>query len=245
MSPQDKPDFIALLGATFDVYSRLSPMPETQLLWFRLCQPHPMDAVRSAFGRYIATEPKFPPTPAQILAFMGQGTGDNRPGADEAWATALLSRDESATVVWTQETASAFAICRHVLDTDEVGARVAFRDAYSRLVAESRLMHAPVRWVASLGWDVAERDKVIRRAAVAGLLPAPQVAALLPPPMPTEGPSPAGVRQLAKIHEMLSTIGSPKNRIIDRRMAQNEAERLQLEEHKRQINQVVQSRGEK
>lgn len=91
---------------------------------------------------------------------------DGRPGADEAWSIALASADEAETVVWTDEMAQAFGVAQPVLEArDKVGARVAFRDAYERIVREARAAGAPCRWVVSIGHD-AERRAVALQAAV-------------------------------------------------------------------------------
>lgn len=188
MDSRDVSAFAELLAGVFDAYNRMPPQPTTQLLWLRMLEPYEFPAVSAAFSQYVANEAKYPPTPAQILALLGHGTGDSRPTADEAWATALLSRDEAETVVWTLETAQAFATCRTVLDLgDEVGARMAFKGAYDRLVARARHERQPVAWQASLGWDPDRRERALTDAGTAGLLPAPHVAALLPPPDPSGG----------------------------------------------------------
>lgn len=110
---------------------------------------------------------------------------DGRPTADEAWMNALQAEDESATVVWTEETAQAFAIARPALEIrDKIGARMAFKAAYDRLVQQAREDRQPAKWSASLGWDVEQRRRVLEAAVqckrlsashAAGLLPAPQV----------------------------------------------------------------------
>lgn len=111
---------------------------------------------------------------------------DGRPTADEAWALALDARDEANTVVWTDEAQEAFALARPVLDAgDKVGARMAFRDAYERIVRDARLANRPAQWSASLGWDPAGRTQVLEHAQRTGLLSAPMVAQLLPPPQDT------------------------------------------------------------
>lgn len=107
---------------------------------------------------------------------------DGRPGADEAWAISLAAEDEAQTVVWTEEMAQAFAVARPLLDErDKVGARMAFKGAYERLLAEAREAQRPARWSASLGWDVEGRRQALEKAQAQGLLAAPAVAALMPP----------------------------------------------------------------
>jgi hypothetical protein len=113
-------------------------------------------------------------------------TADARVGADEAWATAILALDERETVVWTQESAEAFDIVRPLLDSgDEIGARVAFRDAYNRLCSRSVADGYKPVWIVSSGWDNEKRREVLRKAVDVGristgyahrLLPAPEVS---------------------------------------------------------------------
>ena len=68
-------------------------------------------------------------TVADVLDRMSSAGG--HPTANEAWALALSSADETETVVWTDQIAEAAGIVRPILDAgDEVGARMAFRDAY-------------------------------------------------------------------------------------------------------------------
>lgn len=110
-------------------------------------------------------------------------TSDGRPGADEAWATAILAHDEAETVVWTSEISMAFSVARPLLDLgDKVGARMAFRDAYERMVIDARRERNPVRWEASLGYDADRRRSVLSSAVEFGRLPAQYAQALLPSP---------------------------------------------------------------
>lgn len=119
---------------------------------------------------------------------------DGRPGADEAWAIALGALDEADTVVWTDEMAEAFAVARPVLEArDKVGARVAFRDAYERLVREGREAGKGCKWVASIGHDAARREAALTQAAQRGRVAAASVAHLLPAPA---GDTPVGAALL-------------------------------------------------
>jgi hypothetical protein len=110
-------------------------------------------------------------------------TADARVGADEAWATAILALDERETVVWTQESAEAFDIVRPLLDSgDEIGARVAFRDAYNRLCSRSVSDGYKPVWIVSSGWDSEKRREVLRKAVDVGRISASYARGLLPPP---------------------------------------------------------------
>lgn len=180
---------------------------------------------------------------------------DGRPTSDEAWAMSLEAMDEAKTVVWTDEARAAFSIARPVLaEGDKVGARMAFRDAYDRIVRESRERAIPVKWSASLGWDKSLREVALRHAESAGLLPAPQVAALLP----SMGagvvgdalfgnaalPAPAGDGveiscRLKDLKRMMADWSAKKEREAEER---SEAERQKIANRKREIAEQVNSR---
>lgn len=94
---------------------------------------------------------------------------DGRPGADEAWA--MVPKDESGSVVWCEEMAQAYGVCMPLLDEgDAVAARMAFKEAYNRLVAAARDAGTPVRWTVSLGHDERARDAALQDAVAHGRL---------------------------------------------------------------------------
>lgn len=108
---------------------------------------------------------------------------DGRPGSDEAWAIAMEAQDEAMTVVWCDEMRQAFAVARPVLsEGDKVGARMAFKNAYERLVRDAKMQNKPARWYPSLGWDADHRRAVLTQAVEIGKLSAQSVAGLLPAP---------------------------------------------------------------
>lgn len=105
---------------------------------------------------------------------------DGRPGVEEAWA--MLPKDEQTTAVWTVEMSQASAVVHDLLDRgDEVAARMAFKEAYSKACQLARDRGEPVSWSASLGWDKGGREPVLMAAVVAGRLSQEQVAIYLPP----------------------------------------------------------------
>ena len=64
-------------------------------------------------------------------------SADGMPGPDEAWA--IMSRPESDTIVMTEQMGEAMQPARPLLaDGDKIGARMAFKDAYTRIVADAR-----------------------------------------------------------------------------------------------------------
>jgi len=85
---------------------------------------------------------------------------DGRPGPEEAWA--MIPKSEADTVVWTAEMCQAHAVACPLLDAgDAIGARMAFKETYSRLVAAARDAQRAVSWSASLGHDARARDAAL------------------------------------------------------------------------------------
>jgi hypothetical protein len=155
-------------------------------IYFRALAGHSLEAVRGGLDAHVKDPDRgrFLPMPADVIAqIAGAAAADGRPGPEEAWAAALQGRDEAATIVWTEEMSQAWGIASPVLCAgDEVGARMAFKEAYQRLVAEARTAGCLPRWSASLGHDPEQRARALTEAVAAGRLPAPDVAGLLPPP---------------------------------------------------------------
>jgi len=128
-------------------------------------------------------------TIGDVLDRMSASGG--HPTANEAWSLVLASQDEEETVVWTDQIAEAAAVARPVLDAgDEIGARMAFRDAYERIV---RASSDHPRWVPSLGHDPVRRQAALDRAVASGRLSSQHAAGLLPPPINAKGAFIAGL----------------------------------------------------
>lgn len=119
------------------------------------------------------------------LAAVIDRISDGRPGPEEAWAIALASADEAETVVWTDEIAQAYARAAPILEArDQVGARMAFREAYERIVRDAKAAGTSCVWVPSLGTDPQRRAQAITAAVEAGRLSEQQARPFLPAPEP-------------------------------------------------------------
>lgn len=103
---------------------------------------------------------------------------NGRPTADEAFA--MLPFDERQSVVWTAEMSEAFAIIRELHQSDPIGARMAFRDAYERLCSEAINRGELVSWTPSLGEYKAGRETSLKKAVEKGRLKESQVRLILP-----------------------------------------------------------------
>lgn len=223
MRTEDFDEFAQLLDDAYDLIGSGANKVISggaKSLFFAAMGPYSLAQFRAALSAHCLDRARgrFTPKPADIIEQIeASALNDGRPGAEEAWAISLTSRDEADTVVWTAECAAAFAVCNPVLALgDEVGARMAFKDAYGRLVAEARAERRPAAWSASAGWDAQRRDAVLLRAITAGLLPAPDL-----PEVPLlEAPEGQGAddrarEQLAKVKQMLAEGTEAKQRALD------------------------------
>ena len=182
MRIEDKPEFTKLLAAAMDVYGRQITTGFVDIFFAALGQ-YDLATVREALNRHLQDPEagRFQPKPADLIRqIVNASSGDGRPGREEAWAIAQTAKDETKTVMLTEEIIGALEIARPLLESrDKVAARLAFVESYDRLVSERRSSNADVSWHVSYGTDASLRAPAIEAALVKGLLPAPQAAALL------------------------------------------------------------------
>lgn len=115
------------------------------------------------------------------LAAVLERIDDGRPGPEEAWS--MLPHDEDTTAVWTTEMAEAWGIVRD-LERDPIAMRMAFKEAYLRIMGNARATGAAPIWQASLGWDARGREAVLVRAVEQGRLSRQHVERVLLPYYP-------------------------------------------------------------
>lgn len=138
----------------------------------------PEDRILKAFDRF-RREGKGRLNLPGIIALIEDE--DGRPSADEAWA--MCPRSEGDSVFWTTEIQTALGIARPVLESgDKIGARMAFRDAYERLVREARAQNRRPDWSLSIGWDKAGREEAVSKAVARGLISQQAAQQYLPAP---------------------------------------------------------------
>jgi hypothetical protein len=204
MTEHDVDDFNALMDDAADMLGR-DKLGERQLgLHFAALADHSLPMVRAALLAHMRDPQRgrFMPTPADVIAQIAVlREQDGRPGVEEAWAVCVRSQDEAETVVWTQEMAQAWGVARAVLP-DEVGARMAFKEAYQRLMAEARRIGDRPVWTASLGSDLQRRRAVVAEALAAKRLPISELPLALPAPQ-------RGVPMLAFVGELAARADAP------------------------------------
>lgn len=243
MREQDFDAFCELVDGAYEMHGK-TVTPKAKALFFAAMGRYSLEVVRQALSSHMVDKVsgKFPPVPAHLVAQIeGRADGDGRPGVEEAWALSLPAIDEAETVVWTEEMRDAFMLCRPVLDRgDEVGARMAFKEAYLRMVVEAGRSNRPVKWEATLGHDPQRRVQAIERAAAVGRLPAPQVSLLLPVPVKGEEIDRTG---LERVKEACRQLVPASEKAAKRRQAELNAERDREAQRKREIATQVVERG--
>jgi hypothetical protein len=161
------------LRIMWQIFARGEADRETVLVYAADLADYPEPQILDALSR-CRRELRTFPTIADVLARID----DQRPGAEEAWA--MIPKDEEGSVVWTEEMRDAYAIARQLMADDPVAARMAFREAYLRLVAEARAKRRPTVWVPSLGLNRDGRTYALQAAVQARRITAARAALLLP-----------------------------------------------------------------
>lgn len=104
-----------------------------------------------------------------VLAAIIERIDDGRPGVEVAWA--MVPRSERDTAVLTTEMLHALSAAQPLLDEgDEIAARMAFKEAYTKVVELARANGVSVRWQASIGWDANGRAAPLGEAVRIGRL---------------------------------------------------------------------------
>ena len=171
-------EFSRSLNAAMEIKGKPAPSDSVMEIWWRLLAKYELRAVTAAIDAHLASSP-YVVTPDSVISIID--SHDGRPNAEEAWALVLKTTDEHDTVIWTTEMAKAWAIAQPVWDSkDKIGARMAFREHYERLISIARDNNVETVWRVSLGYDVEQRKEVVADAVSRGLIKSSQASSLLP-----------------------------------------------------------------
>lgn len=136
--------------------------------WWNALSDFDINSVVAAFDLH-SKRSKFKPKPADIIEILA--SNDGRPEVEEAWAIAINFTDEDDTIVWTEEISAAWTLAAPILAVgDKVGARMAFKQYYERLLVQARESRLEVNWRVSLGNDPSRRNDALMLAKDKGLI---------------------------------------------------------------------------
>lgn len=180
MFDSDKQEFAEILKATMGVY-RVEAGPLVVKLWWSVLNRYSIEQVKEGFSRFVSSkESKFPPVPAHIIEAIDASYPDGRLGADEAWS--MIPKDEFTSIVMTDEMAEAMGIAQPLLDCgDKIAARMAFKEAYTRITDGHKREGVKPKWFPSLGSDKEGREAALSTAVRMGRIGAEHAAGLLAP----------------------------------------------------------------
>ena len=246
MFERDFDEFVELLDGAISLSPSWKPIPPAgKALFFNALEMYSLEQVRSALTAHIRDTKvgMFQPTHGHLIGQIeGRATNDGRPGVEEAWAISLAAMDEAETVVWTEEMGKAFWICKPILDSgDEVGARMAFKESYTRHISESRKNGRAAKWTITPGKNQERYVIVLREAVQVGRLPAPEKnsnqALLLEGPKLEQQSYPEGLK---KMKEELAKLESPSEKLAKKRAAELEADRIAVTARKAELAKQAQ-----
>jgi hypothetical protein len=156
MKPAEDQSLIEVVRATGEIYGKQVSMTAAVMFLADLdgYESHVLTSALSRCRKELRTFP----TVADVIGRIDDG----RPGVEEAWA--MIPKDEAGSVVWNDEIAEAYGICRGLIEGDPIAARMAFKESYLRIAANARSQGIRPTWTPSLGHDKHGREAAIKEA---------------------------------------------------------------------------------
>lgn len=181
MLDSDKQQFAQVVRSTMLVCGGDAQEADVLRIWWASLLKFDIVEVSAAFSRY-AQRGKYAPKPADILEIIDRMKPDGRPGVEEAWAR--IPKDEHGSAMMTEEMSEAYGIAAPLMnDGETTAARMAFKEAYARIVERNKQAGVSVKWFASLGRDPEMRTTVLQEAVRLGRIGAEHAERIMPPDM--------------------------------------------------------------
>lgn len=173
---------LEIIAATAELMgTQLSPMALAVMA--KDLQSYDVELVMQALSNVRKNANRF--NLAAIIAEIEALKPDGRLGAEEAWAS--YPHNEADSAVITDEMAEAMRVAHPLmLDGDNIGARMAFKEAYLRIVKNNKANEVKPRWFPSLGHCKEGREQVLKEAVEKGRLTNDHAMSLLPAPVNTQ-----------------------------------------------------------
>ena len=198
MNKNDFDAFVGMLDAGAGLYGKVMT-PVQKAMYFRILNPYPLEIIKAAFDAHASDSERgrFMPLPADLIGQIENNIeqNDGRPSPEQAWSTAVEALDEAKTIVWTTETAQAWAEvgCALMEAGDRFNASRGFIDLYRKLVEKARKGGLKARWEVSQGHDKDLRKQAVESAYRANLITRETVMQLLPRHNDDTGPIVAAI----------------------------------------------------
>ena len=152
-------------------------------LWMNALSPFPPQIIERAVYAHVQNPDRgrYAPRLAEIIGNCDDlSPGAKWIGAEEAWSS--MPRGEGESAMLTNEAAEALAAANDLIAAgDKVAARMAFKEAYERLVAKAKMEGRRPAYFFSAGRDADGREKVLVDALRTGLIAPDHALKLLPP----------------------------------------------------------------
>ncbi len=178
MIDSDKRAFAEMYTACCFNYGR-DASKEAMRLWWSMLAEHDISTVGNALSAHIRSSSRMP-TVNDILELINASNPTmKRPGADEAW---LKTPPEEFSYWATEEMLGAWAVVAEEMHSDrpdKVAARMAFKDAYNRLVDQAKAQGRPVRWQLIRGTRNDNLEDTVREGVRLGYMPSTEADDLL------------------------------------------------------------------
>ncbi len=174
LTESEKDDLSRLITATYEVLGQAASAAAVNMMVGDLAE-YSVDAINNALTK-CRREVKGRFNLAEIINRID--SDDGRLSANEAWALACSLQDEAASGACTNEIMAALDISKDC--HDQVAARMAFIEAYKRIIDIARNEGKPSQWFMSLGHDKAGRVPAIEKAVAAGRISQDRAQQLLP-----------------------------------------------------------------
>lgn len=172
MTNSDFEGFALALRRTFLACTagQKEPDPDTVGLYFDLFMHLPLEEVLACLKAHMLDPErgKFVPRPGDITHQLQ--LRDGHPDPDSAWAVAVKAADEEATVIWTTPISEAWEVARGLYSSNKVGAAMAFKAAYTKLLAAERSQGRRAAWHPSLGFNKQLATEALRVAVSSGTI---------------------------------------------------------------------------
>lgn len=158
MNNKDRKRFTEKLSAVYSVYRKELTRPQAEV-WWNALTAFDCENVGMALDYWVKTE-RFPPTPADIIGIFPDHL--NHPEPETAWAGYPKKEQDSGWV--TDEMMLAGSAAQDAMDRgDMISARMAFLEAYKKLIADARKLNKPAKYFYSAPTGMNSYEELLER----------------------------------------------------------------------------------